>query len=149
MIKFDKKYISTHTLAECLAKYDCSYHRLWTYCKFRGIKYLKNKQAKRAQYVKFNEQLKELAGTDNDVVIAEKIGCQRMDVFNYRAEHNIKPCGKRLKTVKWDIGQILSEYNELGSLQKVADKHNVTRERVRQWFRDAGYRYEKGIGYIK
>lgn len=146
MYKFDKTFISTHTLAECLDEYDCNYATLLMFCRLKRVRYLKNTKAK---YLKFQEQLANLAGKECDASVAEKIGCSRADVFNYRMEHNIEPGRYHRHTIPGSIDQILKEYNELKTLQKVADKHNVTRERVRQWFKAAGYHYEKNIGYVK
>lgn len=146
MYNFSKKFIKAHTLAECLEEYDCSYQSLWLWCKLHNVKYIKNRKTKEKVY---NENLPLLAGTKSDKDVADELGISRTEVMAYRYEHNIKAFGKHKKHKAVDINEILAEYNELGTLQKVADKHGVTRERVRQWFASAGYRYVQNIGYVK
>lgn len=146
MYNFDKKYISTHTLAECLNKYECAYETLRLWCLFHKVKYLKNKKEKKNLY---DEKISQYAGKMSDREIARTLGISRDKVFQYRLEHNIKPYGKHTKHISDNVEEILAEYNELGSLQKVAAKHGVTREAVRRWFVSAGYHYEKDKGYIK
>lgn len=146
MYNFDKKYISTHTLADCLDKYECAYETLRLWCLFHNVKYLKNKREKKNLY---DEKISQHVGKMSDREIARTLGISRNKVMQYRFEHNIKPYGKHTHHVSDNIETILAEYNELGSLQKVADKYGVTKEAVRQWFASAGYHYEKGKGYIK
>ncbi|MCQ2081689.1 MAG: hypothetical protein MJZ11_08515 [Lachnospiraceae bacterium] len=146
MYNFDKKYISTHTLADCLEEYECAYETLRLWCLFHKVKYLKNKKEKKRMC---DEKISQYVGKMSDRSIAKTLGISRNKVFQYRLEHNIKPYGKHTYHVSDNIETILDEYNELGSLQKVADKHGVTREAVRQWFASAGYHYVKNQGYVK
>ena len=147
MYNFDKNFINTHTLAECLDKYDCTYQALRTWCLLHRAKYLKNKKVKR--YLKYPD-IGKYAGKMTDLEVAEILGCPRRKVVEYRIDHGIRPYKKHRNTIaKNNIDEILADYNELKSLQKVADKHGVTRERVRQWFSAAGYHYVKNVGYVK
>lgn len=146
MYNFNKKFIAKHTLAECLEEYDCSYERLRLWCLLHNVKYIKNKKQKQKLY---DDEMTKYAGKMTDEVAAQILGCSRLTVLNYRIEHNIQPFRLHRKTIPGGIESILAEYNELGTLQKVADVHGVTRERVRQWFDKAGYQYVKGTGYVK
>lgn len=146
MHKFNRDFIKTHTLAECLDEYDCSYQSLRFYCVTHNVRYIKNKKAKQKQY---DERMSKFAGLMSDNEASKKLGCSRLTVFYYRVENNIPPFRKHKHTVADNIETILKDYNELGTLQKVADKYGVTRECVRQWFERSGYHYIKNKGYVK
>lgn len=78
------------------------------------------------------------AGKTTDKAAAEILGCTNVVVFNYRLEHRIEPFGCHVATIQ-KTREIVKAYEEEKTLQKVADRYGVTRERVRQILVKAGY----------
>lgn len=92
--------------------------------------------AKREHY--YPDDIEKYAGKMTDKKAAEILNCDVARVFNYRLENNIEPFRSSKATERRE--SIVEDYEELGTLQKVADKHGITRERVRQLLNKAGYK---------
>lgn len=86
---------------------------------------------------KFPEGIENYAGKMTDKDAANRLGCHATRVFTYRLENKIEPC-KKAEVFK-NTEQIVKDYEEFGTLQKVADKYGCTREWVRQILKRAGY----------
>lgn len=88
---------------------------------------------------KFPEGIELYAGKITDKAAAEILKCGIDRVFLYRLENNIKPCEKEWIIPEEKKQQIINDYEQLGTLQKVADKYGCTREWIRQILNKSGY----------
>ncbi|MCQ2086620.1 MAG: hypothetical protein MJZ37_00890 [Bacilli bacterium] len=133
-LKKNKEFISllgNITDKEVSEKYDVTISFVKKIRQERGI------PAKRVH--KFPEGIEKYAGKMTDKQAAEILKCDPSRVFLYRVEQNIKPCDKSWKLPEDKKNQIIKDYEELGTLQKVADKYGCTREWIRQMLKKSGY----------
>nr|DAO97428.1 MAG TPA: HTH-type transcriptional regulator [Caudoviricetes sp.] len=85
-----------------------------------------------------NPDFVSLLGVENDHTVAEKFNCSIAVVFFARQSKGIEPSRKHSThnsiPVKLDVSkeQLEEEYQELGTLQKVADKYSCSRQAVSQ-----------------
>lgn len=76
-----------------------------------------------------NPELRIDIGNNSDRVVAEKYHCSTADVCRLRNQLGIEPYRKKEGgKIPKDAAQILSDYNRLGSLQKVADVYGCSKQ---------------------
>lgn len=98
----------------------------------------RNKGIKAKRIHKYPIGIELYAGKVPDRVAAETLKCPIQKVFLYRVENRIEPCKNKKNSSK--ANDFILAYEELGTLQKVADRYGITRERVRQVLKKAGYK---------
>lgn len=86
----------------------------------------------------YPEGIEKIAGKMTDREAAEKLNCTPSRVWNYRYENEIESF-QRKDVIESKTIQVIKDYEELGTLQKVADKYGCTREWIRQMLKKSGY----------
>lgn len=99
----------------------------------------KDLKIKAKRHHKFPVGIELYAGKMPDVIAAQKLHCHPSRIFLYRIDNDIEPYRKQYEKNYTDE-EIIADYEALGTLQKVGDKHGITRERVRQILNQNGYK---------